>query len=89
MVEHPDQPEVTIALQNAVPRVMSKTGNLRTWDQGDPSEPVTVVQAMTWALWGLKKLEGRRSSAPPAEVQVLANDDPLPIGAGDVLTMRF
>ena len=88
-VVHPDQPEVAIALQNAVPRVMSKTGNLRTWDQGDPSEPVTVVQAMTWALWGLKKLEGRRESAPPAEVQVLANDDPLPIGAGDVLTMRF
>ena len=88
-VVHPDQAEVTIALQNAVPRVMSKTGNLRTWEQGDPSEPVTVVQALTWALWGLKKLEGRRASAPPAEAQVLANDDPLPVGAGDVLTMQF
>ena len=44
---------------------------------------------MTWALWGLKKLEGRRGSAPPAEAQVLANDDELTIGTGDVLTMQF
>lgn len=88
-VAHPDQPEVTIALQSAVPRVMSRAGNLRTWDQSDPSEPVTVVQAMTWALWGLKRLEARRGGAPPAEVRVAASNDLLLAGTGDVLTMRF
>ena len=88
-VVHPDQPEVTIALQSAVPRVMSRAGNLRTWDQSDPSEPVTVVQAMTWALWGLKRLEARRGGAPPAEVLVMSGGDPRLAVSGDVLTMRF
>lgn len=95
-VVHPPQPEVDIAMRNAIPRVMSKVGNLRTWDQGDPTEPVTVVQAMTWALWGLKNVEGKPKQAAPAEAQVLTRDDSLGKGAAggslpkyDILTMGF
>lgn len=62
---HPGQEELTLSLKHAVPRSMGRSG-LSTWEQGDIAEPVTLTQAATLALWGVKKLEARRvGSAPP------------------------
>lgn len=57
MLRHPAQEELTIAIKNAAVRVMSKPANLRTWEQGDPTEPSSPVQAITLAVWALKKFE--------------------------------
>lgn len=59
LVEHPPQKEVDASLKAATPRAIGKSGY--TWDQSDPSKPVTHTQSATFAVWGVKKLE----SAPP------------------------
>lgn len=56
-VIHPPQDELTLSLKHAVPRAMGR--GLTTWDQGVSTEPVTLTQAATLALWGLKKHEAR------------------------------
>lgn len=57
-VAHCDQEELTISLRNAIAR---KVGNLGyTWEQSDPTEPVTQIQSATAAHWAVKKLEARR-----------------------------
>lgn len=56
-VIHPDQNELTLSLKHAVPRTMGR--GLSTWEQGTSTEPVTLTQAVTLALWGLKKDEAR------------------------------
>ena len=63
-IVHPPQEELTISMQNAVPRVMSKAQRLQTWDQGDPKEIVTPTQAVTLAIWGCMKLSSAQSSEP-------------------------
>ncbi len=60
LVEHAGQEELTISLRHAKPRAMGR--GLSTWDQGVESEPVTLVQAVTFAVWGLKRHEGRGGS---------------------------
>ena len=89
VVAHPDQAEVVIAIQNAVPRVMSKVADLKTWTQGDPLEPVTSLQAMTLALWGVQKAETRSSSPPPAEPAQVVENDSLGLPGVDLLNVRF
>ena len=56
-VIHPDQNELTLSLKHAVPRTMGR--GLSTWEQGTSTEPVTLTQAATLAVWGLKKDEAR------------------------------
>lgn len=60
LVIHPPQDELTLSLKHAVPRSMGR--GLNTWEQGTSTEPVTLTQAVTFALWGLKKHEARRTS---------------------------
>lgn len=89
LLAHPGQGEVAISLENAVPRVMSKTQNLKTWDQGDPKEPVTQVQAITLALWGVKKSESRPAPPPPATPAQVVEKDDFALSGTNVLSMRF
>ena len=90
LVRHPDQEEVTISLTNAVPRTMNGPQKLRTWDQGDPEEPVTQVQAATLALWAVKKLEARETKPAPTEPQALEPAPaPTALAGLDLMTTRF
>jgi len=89
VIVHPPQPELTDALEAAVPRVMNKGQNLKTWDQGDPLVPSSAVQGMSLAVWGLKKSESQpTTSAAPAPQVLTAEAGPAHDGM-DVLTMRF
>lgn len=54
-VDHRGQEELTISLTNAIARKVGVSGY--TWEQSDPTEPVTQIQAVTAAYWGLKKME--------------------------------
>jgi hypothetical protein len=65
LVEHPPQEEVDKSLKAAIPRGIGRSGF--TWDQSDPKTPVTHTQAVTFAVWGVRKLE----SAPPPPPGVL------------------
>lgn len=90
-VVHPDQEELALSLEHAVPRVMNKAQQLKTWDQGDPSEPVTQAQAVTLALWGVKKFESRPApppSTPPAAVKSAGDGSGEDLGR-DLLNVRF
>lgn len=90
LIKHPPQPELTEALAAAVPRVMNKPQNLKTWEQGDPLVPSSAVQAMSLAIWGLKKTEANRVPTTSAQPQVLDAGAPgLMNNDMDVLTMRF
>jgi phage terminase large subunit-like protein len=55
MVPHRDQPEVTKSLQFATVRNAGTAGD--TWVASDPAIPVSIAQAVTWALWGVLKSE--------------------------------
>lgn len=61
-VDHLGQDELTISLENAVARKVGTSG--WTWEQSDPTEPVTQIQAVTAAHWGLKKLEAEPPRVP-------------------------
>lgn len=54
LVAHRGQDDLYQSLKNATTRPL--VGG-RTWDQSDPSEPITQVQAITLAHWGVKKAE--------------------------------
>lgn len=58
MVDHCGQPELTMSLEHAVARKVGASGF--TWEQSDPAEPVTQVQAATAAYWGVRKLQSER-----------------------------
>lgn len=66
LVPHRDQAEVTKSLEFATTRPIGRAGE--TWEQSDPTKPITMAQAVTWALWGVLKSE---ASPPrkPAEVR--------------------
>jgi len=89
IIVHPPQPELSDALAAAVPRVMNKPQNLQTWDQSDPMVPVSSVQAMTLAVWGLKKAESQQARMTSAAPEVLAGTGATMASTDDVLTMRF
>lgn len=65
VVIHRGQDELTLSLKNASPRKVGSYGF--TWDQADPSEPVTQIASVTLAVWGVHHLEAnpvkRRSKA--------------------------
>lgn len=80
LVAHPGQDELTTSLKHATTRPMGSS-RLLTWEQSNPLEPITQVQAATLALWGLKRREARpRSAAPllPAVLGQATSGSPVP-----------
>lgn len=65
LVVHRDQPEVTASLQYATTRALGRAGS--TWEPSDASKPISHAQAVTWAVWGVKK----REASPPRERAVV------------------
>lgn len=65
LVPHRDQAEVTRSLELATTRNIGRAG--LTWEQSDKTKPVSMVQAITWAMWGVLKSEASpRKRMPPA-----------------------
>lgn len=62
---HRGQAEVTKSLEFATTRSLSSSG--QTWEPSDPTKPISQAQAVTWALWGVKKAQ----SAPPKKPAVV------------------
>lgn len=89
MVPHRKQDEVTKSLEFATTRTIGRAGV--TWDQSDPSKPISMAQAVTWALWGVLKSEGYtgKTPLPPSpHAMVLTRDDVAP-NEVNVATARF
>jgi hypothetical protein len=64
LVPHRDQPEVTRSLELATTRPLGRAGV--TWEQSDPTKPVSHAQAVTWAHWGVLKSEATpKKELPP------------------------
>lgn len=81
LVPHRPQDEVTKSLQFATTRAIGRAGV--TWEQSDPKKPISMAQAVTWALWGVLKSEAspKKQTPPPSASAVLtradvANDEP-------------
>lgn len=55
LVPHRPQGEVTKSLELATTRNIGRAGV--TWEQSDPAKPISMAQAVTWALWGVLKSE--------------------------------
>jgi hypothetical protein len=74
LVPHRPQDEVTKSLQFATTRPLGRAGV--TWDQSDPTKPITIAQAVTWALWGVLKSEASptKPTPPPPRAGVLTSD---------------
>ena len=75
LVPHRDQPEVTKSLELATTRNIGRAGV--TWEQSDPTKPVSMAQAITWALWGVLKSEAtpKKRTPPPPASRVIRRDD--------------
>jgi phage terminase large subunit-like protein len=87
MVPHRDQAEVTKSLEFATTRNFPRGG--RTWEQSDPTKPITIAQAVTWALWGVLKSEAspkKSTPAPPAPRVIQAG---TPRGEANLRTIQF
>ncbi|MEX3609759.1 hypothetical protein VVR12_01765 [Rothia sp. LK2588] len=63
-VVHRGQPELTDSLLLAQPRAIGQYGY--TWEQSDPTEPVTPAQTVTEALWGVKNFEATAKPKTPS-----------------------
>ena len=74
LVPHRPQDEVTKSLQFATTRNIGRAG--MTWEQSDPTKPVTMAQAVTWALYGVIKSEAspKKRKPPAPSAQVLTRD---------------
>lgn len=75
-VVHRKQDEVTKSLEFATTRPIGRAGV--TWEASDPSKPITHAQAVTWALWGVLKLESKPRKpvpAPPPAAEVVSRGD--------------
>ncbi|UPL13023.1 hypothetical protein [Microbacterium galbinum] len=88
LVPHRPQAEVTKSLEFATTRNIGRAGV--TWEQSDPTKPVTMAQAITWALWGVLKSEAtpKKSTPPPPKAAVLKRDDVAGSDL-DLATARF
>lgn len=53
-VAHKDQDDLNQSIKHASTRPL--VGGL-TWDQSNPTEPITQIQSVTFAHWGVKKAE--------------------------------
>ena len=75
LVPHRNQDEVTKSLQFATTRNIGRAGV--TWEQSDPTKPITMAQAVTWALWGVLKSEAspKKQTPPPPAAGVIKRDD--------------
>lgn len=60
-VVHRGQEDLLQSLRHATTRPL--VGGL-TWDQSDPTEPITQIQSVTLAHWGVKKAEANPAKAP-------------------------
>lgn len=65
-VAHGNQSDLYQSIKNAGTRAIGHAGN--TWDQLDPTEPITQVQSVTLAHWAVKKSE----SAPIKEPAIIS-----------------
>lgn len=74
MVPHRPQAEVTRSLELATTRNIGRAG--MTWEQSDPTKPVTMAQAVTWAHYGVLKSEAspKKRTAPPPKAAVLKRE---------------
>lgn len=61
LVTHRGQEDLLQSLKNATTRPL--VGG-QTWDQSDPSEPITQIQSVTLAHWGVKKAEANPAKEP-------------------------
>lgn len=61
MVTHRGQDDLLQSLKNAGTRPL--VGG-QTWDQTDPAEPITQIQSVTLAHWGVKKAEANPAKEP-------------------------
>jgi hypothetical protein len=89
LVPHRDQPEVTESLRLATTRNIGRAGV--TWEQSDPTKPVSQAQSVTWALWGVLKSEAtpkKRAAPPPPAPRVVRRTD-VAADEHDLRTMRF
>ena len=89
LVPHRPQDEVTKSLQFATTRNIGRAG--MTWEQSDPTKPVTMAQAVTWALWGVLKSEAtpRKRKPPAPAAQVLTRESAAQSDEMDLRTVRF
>ncbi|MFJ4038210.1 hypothetical protein ACIPVB_08985 [Microbacterium sp. NPDC090007] len=62
LVPHRPQAEVRASLEFATTRNIGRAGV--TWEQSDPTKPVSMAQAVTWALWGVLKSEATPKRQP-------------------------
>ncbi|HEY8591207.1 MAG TPA: hypothetical protein VIL55_16790, partial [Naasia sp.] len=79
LVPHRPQDEVRRSLEFATTRPLGRAGV--TWEQSDPMKPVSMAQAVTWALWGVLKSESRPTRPtppPPPPADVVSRDDFAP-----------
>lgn len=74
LVPHRPQDEVTESLRLATTRNIGRAGV--TWEQSDPTKPVSMAQAITWALWGVLKSEAspKKPTPPPPAARVIKRD---------------
>ncbi|WP_143187129.1 hypothetical protein [Microbacterium sp. AR7-10] len=74
LVPHRPQAEVTRSLELATTRNIGRAGV--TWEQSDPTKPVSMAQAVTWALWGVLKSEAspQKKTPPPPKAAVLKRE---------------
>lgn len=88
LVPHRPQDEVTKSLELATTRNIGRAG--MTWEQSDSTKPVSMVQAVTWALWGVLKSESTplKRMPPPPQAAVLTRDD-VAADELDLATARF
>ncbi|MDN3309571.1 hypothetical protein QWJ90_01365 [Microbacterium oryzae] len=88
LVPHRKQDEVTKSLELATTRNIGRAGV--TWEQSDPTKPVSQAQAVTWALWGVLKSEAspKKSTPPPPKAAVLTRGD-VARDEIDLATVRF
>ncbi len=88
-VVHRKQEEVTRSLQFATTRPIGRAGI--TWEQSDPTKPITHAQAVTWALWGVLKAESkpkRPAPSPPPQAESISRTDVTPSDA-NIATLAF
>ena len=89
LVPHRPQDEVTKSLTFATTRNIGRAG--MTWEQSDPTKPVSMAQAVTWALWGVLKSEAspKKRTAPPPAARVLTRDSAPARDDMDLRTVHF
>jgi len=88
LVPHRKQDEVTKSLELATTRNIGRAGV--TWEQSDKTKPVSMAQAVTWALWGVLKAEAspKKRTPPPPAGAVLRRDD-VARDEVNLATLRF